>query len=52
MLIKKSGWLGFCLANTLTVKATGKLICWHLRILAQTVLHGSSSYIIFGKCSK
>lgn len=47
MLIKKSGWLGFCLANTLTVKAAGKLIFWHSRVLAQTLLHGSSSYRTF-----
>lgn len=47
MLIKKSGWLGFCLANTLTVKAAGKLIFWHLLVLAQTLQHGSSSYRIF-----
>lgn len=30
-----SDWLGFCLANTLTVEAAGKLICWHLHVLAQ-----------------
>lgn len=34
LILKKSGWLGFCLANTLTVKAAGKLICWHLYVLA------------------
>ena len=37
MLNKKRGWLGFCLANTLTVKAAGKLIFWHLHVLAQAL---------------
>lgn len=44
MLIKKRGWLGFCLANRLTVKAAGKLIFWHLCFLAQTLWHGISRY--------
>lgn len=38
VLIKKRGWLEFCLANTLTVKTAGKLIFWNLHVLAQTVI--------------